>query len=78
MPGVRGGVLVLLLPPLCAALAPDANMGATYARLAARAAAAVAALPADGSQWWCAIAGGPGAGKSTLADAVAALSLIHI
>ena len=49
-------------------------MGATYSKLAARAAAAVAALPPDApsSQWWCAVAGGPGAGKSTLAEAVAA------
>jgi len=48
----------------------DANMHATYEALASRAAAAAAALPA-GKQWWCAIAGGPGAGKSTLAQGVA-------
>jgi len=50
----------------------DANMGSTYDDLAKRAAAAAAKLPNDGSQWWICVAGGPGAGKSTLSEAVAA------
>ena len=48
----------------------DAAMFATYDVLAAKAVEEAQALP-DGSQWWCAIAGGPAAGKSTLAAAVA-------
>jgi len=57
----------------CGALqssSPDAGMADIYESLAARAAAAAAALPSE-AQWWCGIAGGPGAGKSTLAEKVA-------
>lgn len=51
--------------------ARDSRMTGTYKALAARAAAAACKLE-PGAQWWCAIAGGPGAGKSTLAEKVAA------
>ena len=50
----------------------DANMATTYDEIAKRAIAAAAELPDDGSQWWICVAGGPGAGKSTLSEAVAA------
>mmetsp|Transcript_154977 Transcript_154977/g.496707 ORF Transcript_154977/g.496707 Transcript_154977/m.496707 type:complete len:300 (-) Transcript_154977:288-1187(-) len=62
--------LRMLASPNVALSMPDAAMQPTYARLAARAAEAASKLPAGG-RWWCAIAGGPGAGKSTLAEAVA-------
>ena len=50
------------------ALQPDANMMPTYARLAERCANLHTKLQ---RQVWIGIAGGPGAGKSTVAEAVA-------
>jgi pantothenate kinase len=48
-------------------------MAATYDRLAARLLDRLSMIPnVDGRTWWVGIAGGPGAGKSTLAEAVCA------
>jgi pantothenate kinase len=47
----------------------DARMGATYDRLCGRLLEKLGTL-GEGQTWWVGIAGGPGAGKSTLATAV--------
>lgn len=63
-------VLCAMTMPHAVVTPPDVNMQATYARLAQRAsdAARQSKMP-----HWVAIAGGPGAGKSTLAGAVASI-----
>jgi len=58
----------VLLLAAAQALQPDANMAPTYARLAQRCASLHTKLQ---RQVWIGITGGPGAGKSTVADAVA-------
>jgi pantothenate kinase len=73
---VRSGVVAFTLfysdYLIVDSLRPDINMVPTYSSLAERAATAARNLP-PGEQWWCCIAGGPGAGKSTLCEQVAAL-----
>ena len=59
---------IWLLIAAARALRPDANMAATYKRLAER---CVALRDSKKRQVWIGITGGPGAGKSTVADAVA-------
>ena len=63
----RVGTIWLLLAT-ARALRPDANMAATYQRLAER---CVALRDSKKRQVWIGITGGPGAGKSTVAEAVA-------
>ena len=60
---------IWLLIAAARALRPDANMAATYKRLAER---CVALRDSKKRQVWIGITGGPGAGKSTVAEAVAA------
>ena len=60
---------IWLLIAAARALRPDANMAATYTRLAQR---CVALRDSKKRQVWIGITGGPGAGKSTVAEAVAA------
>ena len=60
---------IWLLITAARALQPDARMAPTYARLAERCANLHTKLQ---RQVWIGIAGGPGAGKSTVAEAVAA------
>ena len=59
---------IWLLLAAARALRPDANMAATYKRLAER---CVALRDSKKRQVWIGITGGPGAGKSTVAEAVA-------
>ncbi len=59
---------IWLLIAAARALRPDANMAATYKRLAER---CVALRESKKRQVWVGITGGPGAGKSTVAEAVA-------
>jgi len=65
----RDAAAVLLLAAVVHALQPDKNMGPTYARLAERCVNLQNKLQ---RQVWIGITGGPGAGKSTVAEAVAA------
>ena len=60
---------IWLLIAAARALRPDANMAATYKHLAER---CVALRDSKKRQVWIGITGGPGAGKSTVAEAVAA------
>ena len=60
---------IWLLIAAAHALQPDANMAPTYARLAERCTSLHTKLQ---RQVWIGITGGPGAGKSTVAEAVAA------
>ena len=59
---------VWLLIATARALRPDAKMAATYKHLAER---CVALRDSKKRQVWIGITGGPGAGKSTVAEAVA-------
>ena len=59
---------IWLLIAAARALRPDANMAATYQSLAKR---CVALRESKKRQVWIGITGGPGAGKSTVAEAVA-------
>ena len=60
---------IWLLIAAARALRPDANMAQTYQHLAKRCASLHTKLQ---RQVWIGITGGPGAGKSTVAEAVAA------
>ena len=60
---------IWLLLGAARALQPDANMAGTYNLLAQR---CVALRDSKKRQVWIGITGGPGAGKSTVAEAVAA------
>ena len=60
---------VWLLLAAARALRPDSRMANTYQRLAER---CVALRDSKKRQVWIGITGGPGAGKSTVAEAVAA------
>ena len=59
---------IWLLIAAARALRPDARMAATYKRLAER---CIALRDSKKRQVWIGITGGPGAGKSTVAEAVA-------
>ena len=59
---------IWLLIAVARALRPDARMAATYKRLAER---CIALRNSKKRQVWIGITGGPGAGKSTVAEAVA-------
>ena len=65
----RVGAIWLLLAA-AHSLRPDAKMTATYQRLAER---CIALRDSKKRQVWIGITGGPGAGKSTVAEAVAAM-----
>ena len=64
----RRATAALVLLAAVHALRPDAGMAATYARLAERCVNLQTKLQ---RQVWIGITGGPGAGKSTVAEAVA-------
>ena len=59
---------IWLLLAAARALQPDANMAGTYNLLAQR---CIALRESKKRQVWVGITGGPGAGKSTVAEAVA-------
>ena len=63
----RAGSIWLLIAA-ARALRPDSGMAATYQHLAKR---CVALRDSKKRQVWIGITGGPGAGKSTVAEAVA-------
>ena len=65
----RRATAALVLLAAVHALRPDKNMAPTYARLAKRCTSLHTKLQ---RQVWIGITGGPGAGKSTVAEAVAA------